>query len=186
MSAGSERGRSRGPLGQKIFVQVLGFFCCVCLPLLVSAIAPVSVVQLTWHNERVSADVTTRSFYFIPYRHVVVDEVLSVDDRVIQGKTTRDRDRREHTSESEAFLVFHGPDTAAKVSVSPVNLRDALEKARAFIAQPNSAGLRLTVVANWKFGVIAPLLLSPLLLIYLIGITLTIWRWLSRKQSSPG
>jgi hypothetical protein len=192
MSAASKPRRSRGPVGQEIFAKVLGFFCCVGLPLFISAIAPISVVRLGWQNERVTAEITNRVFYLIPYRRVVLDGVQSVDDRFHEGELIRDRDRdsstgrrREHRAEDESFLVLHGPDRAEEVSVSPINIRSTVEKAQAFLAQPNSGGLRLTVVANWKFGVIIPILLSPLLLLYLAGLVLVIWRLVRPRTSKP-
>lgn len=167
-------------MGQKVFAQVLGFFVCVLLPAFVSGIAPVSVVHFTRQNERVTAELSTRVFYAIPYRRVTVEDVVAVDDRFHQGELVRDRhDRnREHRSESESFLVVHGRSAGEgeEVSVSPVNIRDVVAKAEAFLKQPGQAELKLTVVANWKFGVIAPLLLSPLVILYVVGMLLAVWR----------
>jgi hypothetical protein len=175
-------------LGQAVFAQVLGFVCCVGLPVFVSALAPVSVVHFERREERVRAELTTRVFYAFPYRRVEVEEVRSVDDRFHAGELVRRRDgsgRREQRAENESFLVVHGREGAAEVSVSPVNIRGVVEKAQAFLAQPAERDLRLTVVANWKFGVFLPILLGPLLLIYLAGIFLTLWRWSHRCSPSP-
>ncbi len=185
MSAGSKRPRSRTPAGQKVFAQILGFFCCVCLPAFISALAPVSVIQLTRQNEQVVADLSTRLFYFIPYRHVVVEDVREVDDRFHAGELVRDHDRdggREHRTESESFLVVHGRESTSEVPVSPMNIRGAVEKARSFLKQPDQTNLRITVVANWKFGVVIPLLLSPLTILYMAGISLAVWRLLYRGK----
>lgn len=173
-------------MGQKIFVQFLGFFCCVILPAFVSAIAPASVVRFTRENERVTAELSTRIYYAIPYRRVTVEDVRSVDDRFHAGTTVRDRDsRREHQSEGESFLVVHGRDAQAEVSVSPVNIREVLAKAQTFLADPEQTRLSLTVVANWKFGVIAPLLLSPLPILYAVGLMVGAWR-LGKKALRRG
>lgn len=183
------RTHSRSPAGQKVFAQVLGFFCCVGLPAFISAIAPVSVVHFERRDaERVSAELTTRVFYAFPYRRVKVEEVRSVGDRFHAGEVIRNRDgsgRREQRAESESFLVVHGREGAAEVPVSPVNIRSVVERAQAFLTQPAQPELRLIVVANWKFGVFLPILLSPLLILYLAGIFLTLWRWINRVSSSP-
>ena len=179
------RTRSRSPLGQAVFAQVLGFVCCVGLPVFVSALAPVSVVRFERRDDRVWAELTTRVFYAFPYRRVEVGEVRSVDDRFHAGELVRNRDgsgRREQRAESESFLVVHGRDDAAEVPVSPVNIRGVVDEAQAFLAQPAEQDLRLTVVANWKFGVFLPILLSPLLILYLAGIFLTLWRWIHRRS----
>jgi hypothetical protein len=174
-------------LGQAIFAQVLGFVCCVILPVFVSAIAPVSVVHFERRNDLIRAELTTRVFYAFPYRRVTVEEVRSVDDRFHAGEVIRDRDRsgrRDQRAEDESILVVHGRDGAAEVQVSPVNIRGVIEKAQAFLAQPAEKDLRLTVVANWKFGVVLPILLSPLLILYVAGVVLTLWRWGTRRSSS--
>lgn len=133
------------------------------------------------------AELTTRVFYAFPYRRMEVGEVRSVDDRFHAGELVRNRDSsgpREQRAESESFLVVHGREGAAEVPVSPVNIRGVIEKAQAFLAQSAEQDLRLTVVANWKFGVVLPILLSPLLILYAAGIVLTLWRWSTRRSLS--
>lgn len=173
--------RSSG-IGQKIFVQFLGFFVCLVLPAFVSAIAPSSVVVFTRENERVTAELSTRIYYVIPYRRVRIEDVRAVDDRHHAGTRVRDRSnpRRDHQSESESFLVVQGRDADAEVSVSPVNIREVLAKAEAFLKDPAQAHLKLTVVANWKFGVIAPALLSPLPIAYLVGLLIGLWKLVAK------
>jgi len=190
MSVGSKksqtlhaRTRPRATPAQKIFPQILGFFCCVGLPVFMTVLAPVSIVRLTRQNDRVIADLSTHALYAIPYRHMVIEDVVEVDDRFHEGELVRDHDgngRRDHYSESEAFLVVHGRDNAAEVPVSPINIRGARDKARAFLKAPGEQSLRIAVVANWKFGVVFPLLLSPLLVLYLVGLSMAVWRFVTR------
>ena len=52
-----------------------------------------------------------------------------------------------------APLVMHGRDKAAEVPVSPINIRGARDQARTYLKSPGQESLRITVVANWKFGV---------------------------------
>ncbi len=117
----------------------------------------------------------------------MIEDVVEVDDRFHEGELVRDHDgngRRDHYSESESFLVVHGRDKAAEVPVSPINIRGARDKARAFLKTPGEESLRITVVANWKFGVAFPLLLSPLLVLYLAGLSLAVWRFLVGNRKS--
>lgn len=168
-------------MSQKVTAQILGFFCCVGLPAFISAIAPVSVVHLVRENERVTADLTTRIFYAFPYRHAIVQDVKSVDDRFHEGERIRGRNGEpNHNAEDESFLVLHGASDAAEVPVSPINIQAAVAKVATFLSQPTPREQRITVVANWKFGVFLPLLLSPLAILYLVGLVLTVFRWIVR------
>ena len=177
--------RSRVLSAQGFFAKVLGFFCCVGLPAFISAIAPISVTHFVRENERVTAHASTRVFYAIPYRRVTIDDVTAVDDRFHEGELLRRSSSdsgfsRRQRAEDESFLVIHGRDAVAEIPTSPINIRGLLQQANEFLKHPERAELKLTSVANWKFGVVIPLILSPLALLYIVGLMLTIGRFFVR------
>lgn len=170
---------------------VVGFIALVLLPAFITAIAPVSVTRFERRGSDVSADVKTNVFFVIPYRHVQIEAVTAVDDRFHAGELVENtgfsRSDSRHTtrSEDEAFLVIHGRDKQAEVSVSPANIRGVMEKARTFLASPNERELRLITVANWKFGVFAGGFLSLFTALYVFGLLLGLWRLITGHKPSP-
>lgn len=174
------------------FAYVLGFVGCVLFPAFVTAIAPVSVTHFERQGQEIVARAKVNLLFVIPYHRVWIDGVTAVDDRFHEGELSLDRFAGESTthqvrSEDEAFLVIHGRNGQAEVSVSPANIRSVLEKARTFLATPTERELRLVTVANWKFGVLAGGLLSLLTVLYLIGVLISLWRVITgyKKPDAP-
>jgi hypothetical protein len=147
-------------LGEWLFGHLILFIFCIALPAFFTAIAPVCVTTFTRSGESIRAEVSKRLLFVIPYRHLVVADVISVNDLFHAGTTTQTSARRPSSasssgavsSEDEAFLVIQGDAGSAKVEVSPANIRSVLEKTRTFLDDPNQPRLRLITVANWKFG----------------------------------
>ena len=162
----------------------LGFVFCVLFPGFVTAIAPVSWVRFERTGEVVSATTKTCMFFVIPYKTQRISPVTGVGDHFIAGtlssrragQSERDRTR----SEDEAFLEIHGENSSAQISVSPVNIKSVLQRSEEFLKNPAATELRLTVIANWKFGLIAGGFVSLLTVLYvggLIGLVLQFaWR----------
>ncbi len=71
--------------------------------------------------------------------------------------------------EDEAFLEF-AEDGTAEVSVSPVNIKSTVDRSEAFLKDPSATELKLTVIANWKFGLFAGGLVSLLTVLYVVGL----------------
>lgn len=170
---------------ETMIVQLLALLCFVGLPALVTTMAPVSWIKLQRTGDRVSARAKTCLFFFIPFRSVVIDPVTQVGRRTISGSVRlaerrKDRDvyRR---SEDEGFLVIQGSDKSAEIPVTPFNLSSVIEKSESFLKNPQAAELKMFVVANWKFSVIAGGLASLLTLVYVIGVAAAVGRGLLRS-----
>lgn len=157
--------------------QLFAMLVCVGFPALVTAIAPVSWVDFERHDGRVSAHTRTCLLFVVPYKMRTIDPVIGLGDRFVAGTISHERrDGRDHRtkSEDEGFLIIRGSDQVAEVPVTPFNLSSVIERSEAFLNDPNSSELKLFVVANWKFSVIAGVLISLLTLLYVVGVTLGI------------
>jgi hypothetical protein len=176
MSLPKSQPAKKATLGEMIFGHAILILGCVLFPAFVTAIVPLSVTHFTRSGEAVRAEVSKRLLFVVPYRHLVVENVISVNDQFRHGTKSTETSRRPGSSstssgavssEDEAFLLIEGDGQSAKVEVSPVNIRGVLEKTRDFLENPSQPSLKLITVANWKFGVIGGGLVSLLTAFYL-------------------
>lgn len=158
-------------LGEMMFGHFILFVACVALPAFFTAVAPISVVTLTRANgsAAVSARISTRLLFLILYKVTTIEEVTAIGDHFVHGGQSERRpgDTRTTRTEDEAFLVIAGTSGEAKVPVSPVNIQNVEEAAGTFLNHPQQRTLKLTVVANWKFGVFAGGILTLFTVFYL-------------------
>lgn len=158
-------------LGEKLFSHTVLIIGCVLLPGFCMLVAPLSVVRLSRAHGEVAAEISKRVWFVIPYRHLHVEGVTGVDSSFHSGTTNYSYSDHEYTtSESSATLQLTGRSGTAEVEVSPANIDTARRKVRDFLDDPASEKLSLTVVANWKFSVIAGGFLSLLTLLYVVGV----------------
>jgi hypothetical protein len=154
--------------------QMFGLLVCVGFPALVTAMAPVSWVKFHRQEGRVTATAKTCLLFVVPFRSSVVESAAHVGRRDVRGTYTRHNrsGRRDvHTkSEDEGFLVIEGASQTAEVPVTPHNLASVIEKSQAFLDDPQATELKMFVVANWKFSVIAGGLVSLLTVLYVVGV----------------
>lgn len=152
--------------------QFIAFVVCVVIPGLLTAMVPVSWIKFERNGDRVTARAQVCLFFVVPYKTMVVDSVDGITDRQVTGSTTRQRRAGQHDrvtkAEDEGFLVIHGGDQTAEVSVTPHDLKSVVEKSEAFLKDQQATELKLFVVANWKFGVIAGGLASLLAAFYVV------------------
>lgn len=164
-------GKKPATFGEMIFGHVILFVACVALPAFVTAVAPLSTVKLMRSGEGigVSAKVSTRLLFLVPYKVTVLEQVTAIGDRYVEGHMTERRpgDLRTTRTEDEAFLMITGTTGEAKVPVSPVNIRSVEEQAEAFLKNPAQRELKMTVIANWKFGALVGGFLSLLTVFYI-------------------
>jgi hypothetical protein len=167
--------KPRGPwwarLGSFVLHQLLALAIFVGFPALVTAIAPVSWIKFERQEGQVSATAQTCLLFFVPYKTIHLDPVTGIGDRFVAGTTTRERRTgrdRVTKSEDEGFLVIHSSDQSAEISVTPFNIKSVTERSQGFLDDPQAKELKLFVVANWKFSVIAGGLVSLLTVLYVV------------------
>lgn len=182
---------SNDPLSPKqswrswLFGHAIAFVFCVLFPALVTAIAPISRVWFVRENGNVSAMTRTYLLFLIPYRTQRVEHVIGIDDRFIAGKVDRRPGKHSTRSEDEAFLVIHGEDATAEVPVTPFNVDSVSARAQEFLDTPEWTSMTITMVANWKFSVIAGGLVSLLTVLYVVGLTWGLIRGLVKIAAPP-
>ncbi len=167
---GNKPGRSwLARLISFVLMQLLALAVFVGFPALVTAIAPVSWVRFERHGEHVSATARICLLFVVPYKTLTVDPVVGIGDRFVGGSYSRERRSggdKVTKSEDEGYLVIQGNEHVAEIPVTPHNLKEVIERAEAFLNEPQSEELELFVVANWKFSVIMGGLTSLLTVLY--------------------
>lgn len=164
-----------------LFGQAIAFLFCVLFPAFVTAVAPISRVWFVRENGVVSATAKTYLLFLILYRTQHVSPVIGIDDRFVAGKVDRRPGKDRNTrSEDEAFLVINGEDGNAEVSVTPFNIESVSARSQEFLDNPEATSLKMTVVANWKFSVLAGGAISLLTVLYVVGIAWGLVRGLMR------
>lgn len=165
----------------KIISHIIGLLFCVGLPAFVTAIAPVAWLKLNRQGEQVSAHADTCLLFFIPYKTRTIDSVTELDQRSQSGSYTRHRRSgpdRYTQSEDQGFLILRGPAQEIEVEVTPHDIDGVEEKVEAFMKDRSATELKLFLVANWKFSVIAGGLVSLLTLLYVGGAVFALVKFL--------
>jgi hypothetical protein len=157
-------------------VRVLGAFgAFVFLPVLMTAMAPISTIRLERSGETVRAEVRRHIMLFIPYRNETVEGVTGVNESFEEGGSSRrstlgSTSSRGAITEDSAYITLNGNDHSATVEISPVNYRGAAAKIQALLEDPAQPRLRLVAVANWKFSVLAGGVLSLMSYLFFAGL----------------
>jgi hypothetical protein len=183
-----QAGTSSGANLPRPLRHLILFLACVVLPALFTTAAPVSVIQFDREPDgTVSARVSTRCLFVIPFRRVRVDDVVSVSGWRNEGSLNRtgfSGSRRSVQSEDSAFLAIEGRNTAAEIEVSSASINRVLARSHAFLDNAAERHLRLIVIANWKFGLLAGGFLSLLTVLYLACVVH--YSYLSLRRSFGG
>ncbi|GAK52800.1 hypothetical protein U14_04057 [Candidatus Moduliflexus flocculans] len=153
--------------------QSVGFIVCVLLPAFVTIIAPITRVSLSYDGSVVSVSARWFVYCLLPYRVTRLAPVTGISSEFTAGQIERNRSRQVRT-EDTAALIFSNQEQEMVIPISPINKNSALKKVEAFLAAPDSAGLRFWTIANWKFSLLMGGALSLLAGLYFVGIGMTI------------
>ena len=181
----SKTGREKSDPKPKygLFEFVLGGLFCVGVPALMTAMAPVSWLELRREGQQVNATVQTCIFFVIPYRTKELTDVRSVDSTVRVGQRVRDNNHKEHTPESEGMLTLQSGNAESKlsISVSPASIDAVKRQVSSLIEDKQQTKTTLFTVANWKFGLIFAIPVCLLTVLYVVGWSI----WLGQTLAKP-
>lgn len=173
------------------FEFVVGGMLCLGFPVILTAIAPVSWINLQRVEDHVHATTRTCVFFYVPYKTQQLTDVTSVSTTFKKGESHREKQgRKQRTrSESQGTIQLHGPSSGdlegemIAVSVSPASTKEVEAKIQAFLADPQLKELSLFTVANWKFGVIFAIPMCLLAGLFVVVSTYSILKlyWNPRK-----
>jgi hypothetical protein len=172
-----------------LFEFVIGGLACVGLPALMTAMAPVSWIELNRIDDRVAAKTQTCVFFVFPYSTQELDDVKKVSTTFRRGELLHHRagDNKRGRAESEGGVVLHGPNDAngneklISVAVSPASFKTVEEKINGFLQDAQQKTMKQFVVANWKVGIIFAIPVCLLTVLFVIGWSI----WLGQMLAKP-
>ena len=124
--------------------------------------------------------------FVVPFKTQIVDPLTTIEQDFKQGSQVgrRGEDRFKY-SEDEAFLLASNANQKAKISVSPVDIDEVIDKSRDFLQDSTATEERIFVVANWKFSVIMGGCLSLLTVFYVVSILVGLTIMAARHLKTP-
>ena len=171
-------------LGEKLLQHVIVFLICVAFPGGVTMVAPATWLTFVRSPEGVRCSTWTCVFFVVPYKIQHVDHITEIGQRERAGQLKRQREHGRDTnkyvySDGEGLLQIYGAgNQLAEVSVSPASLQNIVRNSNEFLnsTEPNST--TLFAIANWKFGGLMGGILTLFTMLYVIGYTLGLLKWI--------
>ncbi len=184
----SARNRpSRTPLTLRSLIVTLGVgvaflgFACV-----ISLLAPIHVLNLHREDRNdVRADLTQRVLLVMPIRNTTLAAVRNVRIRTYTPPAyTNPKDPTVVVRpEEQSYLVLEGERGLVEIASSTVNVGEAEKSIKEFLSASDSQR-RLWLISNWKFGVLAPVLIVAPGLIILLGAVWDIAVWFATHRAT--
>jgi hypothetical protein len=194
---------------QKLISALIGFALFVVVPVLVTALLPVTWLILErgasehvtaeWNADGyVSATAYTCVLFVVPWRVQRVAEVTGIATQVIRTdrtvrKTLHGKKSGSAHADGVDALIVHGQQSELSIEISPASSVTVKARAQAFLQDRSQRETRLFVIANWKFGLGMGLPLTLAAGVYLIGTLLAglragyrILRAVNAAQTAPG
>ena len=123
-------------------------------------------------------------FFVVPFKVQHVDQVTGISERERSGRTERERKYGRTTNkivhvDGEGILQIHGVgDHLIEVSVSPASLENVVGKAKDFLGSNKEGSTTIFAIANWKFGALMGGILTSFTVLYVVGYTLGLLKWI--------
>ena len=178
------------PIRQKLITQLICIVLFLIVPVLVTAVLPATWITLERSTDgRVSATARTCVLFVIPWRTQRVADVTEVETKTIRHDRSLSRrsggynrpDKGSVQQDGEDELSLLGRDARLAVSISPASSDSARTKVQAFLDDVSQRHMWVFALANWKFGLGFCGLLTLISWLYIIGSTLAVLRFLTRK-----
>ena len=180
----------RPSIGEMLLQHIIVFLICVVFPGATTFMAPSTWLTFERSHEEVRCTTRTCVFFIVPFKTQRITEVTKVSKRELSGSTQRERragratDKTIHV-DGEGFLKIHGVgDQVVEVSVSPASLEVVVAKCNQFLNSTELGSTTIFAIANWKFGAIMGGILTSFTVLYVVGYTLEVMKWLLARLKS--
>lgn len=173
----------RPSMGEMLLQHVIAFLICIVFPGLVTFFAPASWITFQRSGGVVRCTARTCVFFVVPFKVQQVDQVQGIGQRERAGETKRQRKYGRETNkkvsvDGEGFLEIKGlNDHYVEVSVSPASLKSVVARATNFLNSTESDSTTIFAIANWKFGALMGGVLTSFTLLYVVGYSLALLKF---------
>jgi hypothetical protein len=167
-----------------VLQHIIVFLICFVFPGLVTAMAPASWITFDRTEKGVHSKTYTCAFFVVPFKIQQIDQVVGISHRERSGTTEKQRKFGRTTGKTvevqgEGFLQIKGADGQfIEVSVSPASLESVVTRSNEFLNSTNQASTTIFTIANWKFGGLMGGTLTMLTLLFVVGYTLQLLKWI--------
>ena len=161
------------------------FLICVVFPGLVTCMVPATWLTFARSGDNVRCTTRTCAFFVVPYKIQHVDQVTGIGQRERAGSTERERKFGRTTDrtievQGEGFLQIRGVgDQFIEVSVSPASLDNVASRSNDFLSSTQQSSITIFAIANWKFGGLMGGTLTLFTILYVVGYTLGMLKWVA-------
>lgn len=176
---------NRPTVGGMLLQHLIVFLICVVFPGGVTMMAPATWLTFERNHEDVRVTTRTCMFFVVPFKIQRVSQVTGIGQKERAGGTERQRKFGRTTNKTvhvdgEGFLQIHGAgEQLVELSVSPASLERVATKANDFLSSTKETSLTMFAIANWKFGGLMGRVLTLFTLLYVVGYSLGLLKWMS-------
>jgi hypothetical protein len=173
-----QSAKTRSTLSGFLLQHVIVFLICVAFPALVTSMAPATWITFERSGENVRCTTRTCVYFVVPLQTQQLNQVIEIGKFEQNGYSKRERIYRRTTGkkihvDGQGFLQIYGnDDQQIEVQVSPVSLDGVISKSNAFLNSNTQASTTIFAIANWKFGALMGGILTSFTLLYVVGYTL--------------
>lgn len=169
--------------------QAIAALVCIGVPLLVTFMAPVSVLEYRKAGEGVDVRIVRYVLLFVPWRTQDIANVrefradVTKEFRYKNTKENRMKDRVGHTNlaTGQVAIVSTGPETI--VQAQPGLAEEIVAEFNTFAASSDPAPVRRTVYASWSLTYILGGAMTGLCALYVVGAALATLNFLRKLAS---
>lgn len=170
-----------------VIMQAIVALVCLGVPVLVTLMAPVTVLEYRKSSAGVDARVVRYVLLVVPWRTQDVANVQSIRADVTEQfrykntKENRMKDRVGHTSlaTGQVALVGDGPEVI--VQAQPGLAEELSAEFEAFAAAPADTPVRRTVYASWSLTYILGGAMTALFALYVFGASMATLSFLTKR-----
>jgi hypothetical protein len=170
-----------------LITQAIAALVCIGVPLLVTYMAPVSVLEYRKSATGVDLRIVRYVLLFVPWRTQEIASVTSLradvtkEFRYKNTKENRMKDRVGHTNlaTGQVAIVNAGPEVI--VQAQPGLAEEIVAEFDAFAASANSEPIRRTVYASWSLTYLLGGAMTGLFALYVVGAALATLNFLRKR-----
>lgn len=173
-----------------VAMQIVVGVVCLVLPVLVTLMAPVTVLEYRKSAAGVDVGVVRYVLLFVPWRTQHVANATAVRADVTQEfryKNTREnrqKDRVGHTNLATGQVAILGDGPEVIVQAQPGLAETLSAEFTAFAAAPSETPVRRTVYASWSLTYILGGAMTALFALYVFGASMAVVVFLKKQISS--
>jgi hypothetical protein len=161
-----------------LIAQSVAFLGCVIVPVMVTLMAPVTVLEYRKTGTEAQVLIVRYVLLFVPWRTQEIAGVTEIRADVTERKVLKDtkenrrKDQVGHVQLATGQVAVLGAGPPAIVQAQPGLAEDIAAEFAAFAASPEQGPVHRTVYASWALTYVLGGAMTALFALYVVGVTL--------------